>query len=279
MNKITELLQLILDKINTTLMALGSLVFNLLKKAIPSKDKKIKDNQKTVNNEPQEPIFKRILNHIIQNLPHYKDNLLKFITALNAKIKKLEPKSAIKNIIPKAKELIIPVMNKLRKKYESLSPKTIIISLTIMSFILLASLNFYMATKKIIDETSEEEIVQVVEVKPRPKYYKTSQKQIRIDDIKMPIYVKSAKDIKSLVLDFTIQASNRYIKKFFEKNPHYLQDRLNSSIEPIVPSFPLQEEGKIIIKDKLIDESNYLIKNFNIKGRIEKVYFHNITAS
>ena len=95
----------------------------------------------------------------------------------------------------------------------------------------------------------------------------------------MPIYVESAKDIHSLIMDFTMESSNRYIKKFFDKNTHYLQDRLNSTIEPIVPTFPLEQEGKQIIKEKLKQESNQLIKDFKIKGKIEKIYLHSMMAS
>lgn len=283
MNKIFEKLQFILDKINALLAMLGNIAMNGISKITPDNIKKVKDKIHSVATKEKDkdapPFFQTLLQKIKDNTPAAKEKLLKTLSSIATFLKKLTFSNAFKIITPAVKSVILPPLYKLRDKYNALSPKTIIISTTIGLFIGLAALNFYMATKRIIDETAEKEIIPIEKVEPRPKYYKAQLKQIRITDIKMPIYVESAKDIKSLVMDFTLESSNRYIKKFFEKNSHYLQDKLNTTVEPIVPSLPLEEEGKNIIKEKLIDESNDLIKSYEIKGEIKEVYFHSIIAS
>ncbi len=289
MSFLTDKIQLILDKINALLLWIGKKTTEGSKKALnkitPENLKRLEErltkyvHERKKRPKPSDPIFKRVLKGIQQKIPIWKEKLSALLSKLITIFKALEPRRFIHSIRPWLRDKIMPLLYKLKAKYEAISPKTFAIGLILSIFILLASLNFYMATKKIVDETSAPEEIPIVEVKPRPPYYKATAKQIRLTDIKMPIYVQSAKDIKSLVMDFTLEASNRYIKKFFEKKTHYLQDQLNSTIEPIVPSFPLQPEGKEIIREKLIDESNKLIKRLNIKGRIEKVYFHNITAS
>ena len=79
-------------------------------------------------------------------------------------------------------------------------------------------------------------------------------------------------------MDFTLVASNRYIKEYFYENIHLVKDRLNSSVHPIIPEFPLEQEGKQIIKDKIRLEVNKLIKDLRIKGHIDKVHIHSILA-
>ena len=82
-------------------------------------------------------------------------------------------------------------------------------------------------------------------------------------------------------MDFTIVASNRYIKSYFwdNRNNHLILDRLNSRIRPMEILFPLESEGKIVIRDKVREEINILIKELGIDGEIEDVYIHNIIGA
>ena len=84
-----------------------------------------------------------------------------------------------------------------------------------------------------------------------------------------------------LTFDFTVEGSNRYIAAYFSSrvNENLIKDKLNNSIEPIVPSFPLEEEGKRIIKLKIKEEINELVQKLKIKGYISKVYINNVLAN
>ena len=72
-----------------------------------------------------------------------------------------------------------------------------------------------------------------------------------------------------------------YIAAFFSLrvNENLIKNQLNGSVEPIVPSFPLEEEGKRIIKLKLKEEINNLVKKLKIQGSISKVYIDNVLAN
>ena len=115
----------------------------------------------------------------------------------------------------------------------------------------------------------------------RPKYFLGEKRQFSLQNIDLPIYVESVNAIRMLTFDFTIESSNRYIASYFSsrENEDLIKDQLNNSIEPIVPSFPLKEEGKRIIKLKIKEEINELVQKLKIKGYIVKVYINNVLAN
>ena len=208
-----------------------------------------------------------------------KEKITAIITQTLDFIKGIQPKQDFSKLTNYFNEKLKHIAIKLKDKYSALKPKTIWISLGIIVLVTIASLQFYVSAQKIYEETKEEEIVEVIKEEKKPIYYKKMLKQFQVMDLKMPIYVESAATVKSLTMDLTMESSNRYIKHFFDKNYHYIQDQLNSGIEPIVPTFPLENEGKEIIKEKLKMETNDLLKKLKIEGTIQEVYFHSIMAS
>jgi flagellar basal body-associated protein FliL len=169
---------------------------------------------------------------------------------------------------------------KAKRWYISLSPKSLVIGITTTALGTIAGVNMYVSGKKIASQTSpKEEIVQKIEKVKRSPYHHQTLKYIHLEDVKMPVYVESVTAIKFLTLDITIESSNRYIKSFLSEKPHYIQDQLNATIEPIIPTFPLTDEGKDILRDKIIKESNQVLKRLKIKGTVKNVYFHHIMAS
>jgi len=115
----------------------------------------------------------------------------------------------------------------------------------------------------------------------RPDYFLGEKKQFSLQNIDLPIYVENVNSIRMMTFDFTVEGSNRYIAAFFSSrvNENLIKNQLNGSVEPIVPSFPLEEEGKRIIKLKLKQEINNLVKKLKIQGSISKVYINNILAN
>jgi flagellar basal body-associated protein FliL len=51
------------------------------------------------------------------------------------------------------------------------------------------------------------------------------------------------------------------------------------NLEPILPSLPLDDEGKEIIRQKLINEINQFLKKHNIEGHVEEVRITYILAN
>ncbi|MGB0452263.1 MAG: hypothetical protein ACPGJV_01010 [Bacteriovoracaceae bacterium] len=113
---------------------------------------------------------------------------------------------------------------------------------------------------------------------PRPSYYRKYEKTFSVNSVNFPVYIEKASGIKMLRLDVTITTSNKYTRNYLSNNHHLVMDVFNSKIEPIVPEFPLEEEGKKIIKDKIQAELNNLIKDLKIKGKVEEVRIRSIIS-
>jgi len=117
-----------------------------------------------------------------------------------------------------------------------------------------------------------------VEIGVRPSYYKKNEKHFTIYHLRMPLYIESIHNPKQVKIDFTVEPSNRYIREYFLENEYLIHDRLNLMVHPIIPSLPLSEEGKQILKDKLMIELNKLLKDQKLKGEIKEVYINSILA-
>ena len=91
----------------------------------------------------------------------------------------------------------------------------------------------------------------------RPGYYKKETRHFDLTNLRLPVYVAQVNEIRSVDIDFTATLSNRHSRKFLEKLELQLRDHLILQIEPSVASFPLEDEGKEIIRKKVhmeIDE-------------------------
>lgn len=178
--------------------------------------------------------------------------------------------------------LVTPLFMSLKNWIGSMKSSTIVSVVTVTTIGTLTGLNIYTQSKKIAEERAKEaELVDEVEgartISSRPKYHKKQERTFIVYDIVLPAYFEQSK-MSKLVIDFSIESSNKYIKAFFLENPHYVNDVLNSKIEPVSVDFPLEEEGKIIIKDKIRLELNNLLKELDIKGEITEVNIHKIVG-
>jgi len=112
----------------------------------------------------------------------------------------------------------------------------------------------------------------------RSKFRHYTEMSLQLNDVNIPIYIEDRKGMQTLSVDFSFRASNRYIAKYFEKiqNEYVLRDRIYKNVQPIVPSFPMEEEGKIILRNKIKLELNSVLKDLKIEGTIEEVYIQSI---
>ena len=113
---------------------------------------------------------------------------------------------------------------------------------------------------------------------PRPSYYKQQEKAFYIRNISIPIYIQSVNSYKKLETDVIVISSNKYIKEYLDRQTHLVNNALNSGLEPVIPTFPLTEEGKLVITNKIKKELNNLIKSLKIKGEVQHVYLYYIFA-
>lgn len=115
-------------------------------------------------------------------------------------------------------------------------------------------------------------------LKRRPDYYKQESRHYNIKQLRIPVYIEAERSIKIFEVDTTIESSNRFVTRFFSENENLIRDRLLSTTEPMIHSFPLSDEGKQVMKEKIIHELTQFSKDNGIEGEVNQVYFNSIVA-
>ncbi len=105
----------------------------------------------------------------------------------------------------------------------------------------------------------------------RPVYYKKEQKHFSLTNLRLPVYIPEVNELRSVDIDFIATTSTRESRMYLEIKEFQLRDHLILEIEPSVASFPLTEEGKDIIRNKIKNEVDAFLKDNNIPGKVEEV--------
>jgi hypothetical protein len=117
----------------------------------------------------------------------------------------------------------------------------------------------------------------------KPAFTEFEEREFYIPDVFVPVIIKNRPDITRVYLDIKLRASNKLIKLFFVENnwvnTDLLVDRFLTTLGPIIATFPLTDEGKKILKEKIKFESDQLLKELKIKGEIEEVIIQGIFAA
>ena len=172
---------------------------------------------------------------------------------------------------------------KIQKWVIALKPTTIAGVMITTTITTISGIQVYTKAKKIAEQRAKEEMANHREIasieKKRPKYHKAEEKQFKIYNIALPIYVDSGKNKRPLKLDLVIETSNKYTRQYFDENYEYVHDHLNTKFLPTIPSFILEKEGKEVLKEKIKAELNILIKERGMKGEIKSIYFSHLLSS
>lgn len=113
----------------------------------------------------------------------------------------------------------------------------------------------------------------------RPAYYKKQTRHFSVSNLRLPVYVAKVNEIRSVDLDFTATLTNRFSRMFLEKNEFQLRDHLILQLEPSVAAFPLKEEGKTIIREKLLMEINDFLRLNEIEGEVVELKITYVLAN
>jgi flagellar basal body-associated protein FliL len=113
----------------------------------------------------------------------------------------------------------------------------------------------------------------------RPNYYKNEKKHVSITNIRLPVYFAQVNELRSVDIDFNLTLSNREARMKLEKLEFQLRDYLVLNIEPIVASFPLEEEGREILKKKIWLEVNNFLKEREILGEVKELQITYVLAN
>lgn len=113
----------------------------------------------------------------------------------------------------------------------------------------------------------------------RATYYKENTRHFNLSNLRLPVYVAELNELKSVDIDFTAIVSNRQSRQFLEKHEFQLRDHLILEMEPLIASFPLLDEGKEVIRDKVHQEINLFLQAHKIQGEVSKLRLTYILAN
>ncbi len=102
----------------------------------------------------------------------------------------------------------------------------------------------------------------------RPAYYKKQARHFDITNLRLPVYFSNVGELRSIDVDFSTTVSNRLARMKLEKLEFQLRDHLILNVEPMVADFPLEEEGKEILRKKMIMEISDFMINNKIEGEV-----------
>ena len=281
------------EKLNKLLLKLGSIFLVLFKRNTPEKiEKKYSDTKETLAQKKLK--LKKLANakkiKIIEKSKILKEKsnilkqkALKKSTILAKDIKEFDPKKVnVKKKLLIFAAIITPILQKSKVWLITLKPATLIGTISVTTVVGLTTISFYSQVDKISDKMEEGRDPATLGKnkvsKVRATYHKQTEKELKVQGLNMPVYVGESKKLKSVVIDFTMIASNRYIPNFFANRPHYLVDKMNSTLHPFIPEASLEDEGKIILKDKIRIELNLLLEKLHIKGEIKEIHIHSLLA-
>lgn len=113
----------------------------------------------------------------------------------------------------------------------------------------------------------------------RPDYYKKQTRHFEVSNLRLPVYVAKVNEIRSVDIDFTATMTNRNARVFLEKHEFHLRDHLILQMEPSIAAFPLEEEGKEIIRRKLLNEINDFLKLNELEGEVVELKITYVLAN
>ncbi|EQC47516.1 hypothetical protein [Bacteriovorax sp. Seq25_V] len=210
--------------------------------------------------------------------------LEKVVKAKSYDYKSITPKKVLAGV----SLLFAPLFIKTQKWLSGLKPTTIVVGTAGMMAITLTGITVIKQASEIDNKMAKEVVREPSSYSDtmdseklahsRSKFRHYTEMSLQLNDVNIPIYIEERKGMQTLLVDFSFRASNRYIAKYFEKiqNEYVLRDRIYKNVQPIIPSFPMEEEGKIILRNKIKRELNNVLKDLKIDGTIEEVYIQSI---
>jgi flagellar basal body-associated protein FliL len=277
------------NAINASLIRLGNRMLQLLGALIPAKlrgwmHQLLSRRQHYKNQIKQSPALLKAL--ALELLPKLK-TLLQTIN-IKQKLQHTYGQALAEYNSKKAQQLghlkkvvMVPVLL-FSKWLEGLSVGQSLLLLSFSAASMLAGLNIVSTSQRMTGQKDtgrtpaslEEEVAY-----DRPGYYKEKTKHLSVTNLRLPVYVAEVNELKSVDIDFTATVSTRRARQFLDKNEWQLRDHLISEMEPLIASFPLEDEGKEVIRHKIHAEINEFLKLHNIDGQVTKLRLTYILAN
>ena len=105
----------------------------------------------------------------------------------------------------------------------------------------------------------------------RPSYYKKETREVYFSSVKVPVYIQGINELRALMIDISLITSNRATRAWIERKEFSMRDHLVLTLEPVVPTFPLTDEGRTMLSEKIKDELNIFLRQHSVDGDIQEV--------
>lgn len=152
------------------------------------------------------------------------------------------------------------------------SPQMVKLTLASISIIIIATVSIVNQGRFIwFSENPFREPAKVEDFADKPSYYNRTAKIMVIRNVRIPIIVKNVREINSVTMEFSVRTTTRFAKLFLEEKEHIVRDHLFMNLQPIVSDFPIEEEGKRVLTEKLQIELNYLLQKEKVEGSVDMV--------
>lgn len=192
--------------------------------------------------------------------------------------KEKKPKS-----ISKLKTFLLAPFLILGQWLQGLSAAQSMLLLTFSAASFLAGINIIFSGQRLVSHNSaqtrtpasiEEELKY-----DRPGYYKRQERHLEVTNMRLPVYIGKLNEVKSVDIDFTITLSNRNSRRFLSKHEFELRDHVILNMEPLIATFPLEDEGKEVLREKIWKEIDIFMEENKIEGSVEDLKLTYILAN
>lgn len=174
------------------------------------------------------------------------------------------------------KEIIVsffkPKIKLLKLKIKSVNKPNAIIATSLVALVIFGSFGVYFGANEIFrTEYPSRKIASVQEYDYRPEYKLYEQKTLKILNMKVPVIVDGVEKINSITIDFSLRTSTRFAKYYLIQYEYKLKDYFFTTVEPVISDFPIEEEGKEVLKEKIQEEINNFLYENHVEGEVEEV--------
>ncbi len=278
-----EFLNKIEDFINTLLVKIGQWIIHTILRITPKKILRLFTNFKETTVQIKlflKNLPKNFVQWAIIFLKSTKEKVLSidFKEKINTQINKIkESYNEIKNSKDsKIKKFVLIPKQVISNWVKGLTPSQTILFITSITGSLLAFISIISTSNRILNITRQgRSPASVVEEEKsqyeRPDYYKKEKRHVLFSSVRLPVYSADPKELQTVEIDFNVTLSNRHARNLLEKFEFQLRDYLILKLEPQIAEFPLQEEGKEILRDKISQEIDLFLKERNINGQVTEV--------
>lgn len=293
MGKIVKLINSFEEKVNKIINFLVNYIFTILNKIIPhSFIQKAKKIQKKIIDRKQK--LSKKINNIKLLIIEKTSPFLKKFSQVNLKrnAKKItSPKfykdqgSNIKDKANNCGSLLNNFISKIDKKMRKIKGGHVLSVTCLLVIASITSIQIYQSSRTIVKtEFKESDLTGTRKVagsnqKSVPGYYGYKDRLSKIEHMTIPAFIEDIGKYRNLKVDLAINFTNRTAKKFYDSNRHLFFDQLQTTLEPTLASFPLKQEGKIILRTKIQDEINNIFLDKEIQGRVKNVKIVYILAN